>query len=100
MDPRDLVAGRSGGDGHWYLVNALHRDARVHSAGPRRLSLADCFAVTDAGHSRFGDCTIRSEPAENGSVPGIDRKCPDGRGYCEHALRRNGRHAFTGHMSL
>ena len=35
-----------------------------------------------------------------GASPSARRKCPDGCGYCEHALHRHGRHAFTCHMPV
>ncbi len=43
---------------------------------------------------------LLSEPTENGCVPSGRRECPDGCWYCEYALHRHGRHAFTGYMPV
>jgi len=64
------------------------------------LPLADRSAVTVCGHARFSRCAGRGEPAKNGCVPSARRECPDGCGYCKHALHRHGRHAFTGYMPV
>src|SRR6202158_6029537 len=95
-----LVVGRGLRDGNRHLVHALHRNAGVRPAGSRRLPLADRSAVTVCGHSRFGHCAVRGEPTENECVPSVRRKCPDGWGYCEHALHRHGCHALAGHNPL
>src|SRR6202166_4463760 len=100
LDSRGLAAGRGRRDGNWHLVHALHWDARVRRAGSPGLPLADRSAVTACGHSRFGRCPERGEPTENGCVPSARRKCPDGYRYCEHALHRHGRDAFTGYMPI
>ena len=67
---------------------------------PVAYHLADRSAVTVCGHSRVGHCAVYGEPTENGCIPSGRRKCPDGCGYCEYALHRHGRHAFTGHMPV
>src|SRR2546425_920253 len=86
------------GTGIWSMQ--LHWDAGVHPTDSRGLPLADRSAVTACGHSRVGHCAVRGEPTENGCVPSGRRKCPDGCGYCEYALHRHGRHAFTGYMPV
>jgi hypothetical protein len=55
-------------------------------------------AVMVCGHFRVRRRVVRGEPTENGGVPSGCRKSSDGRGNCEYALHRNGRHAFSGHM--
>src|ERR1700692_3744289 len=52
------------------------------------------------GDSGVGHCAVRGEPPENGCVPSGRRKCPDGCGYCEYALHRHGRHAFSGYVPV
>src|SRR5260370_42557005 len=100
LDSRGLAAGRGWCDGDWHLVHALHWDAGVHPADSRGLPFANRSAVTVCGHSRFGRCAGRGEPAENELVPSARRKCTDGCGDSEHALHRHCRRACTCHRRV
>jgi len=91
-----------GGPVQWGLAfgPCIHWDAGVHPAVPVAYHWPTVLLSLFGAVLAFGHCAVRGEPAEDGCVPSVRRKYPDGWGYCEHALHRHGRYAYVGYIPL